>query len=165
MKKEYRIEELYQKGGYKMIDFIYGGIKMPKGSVNEMSKESYHRWKLYLNWRWKKKHPSFVKMQNRYYLKKRQKEKPYIAVCQRCGKEFNAARPYYKVCPDCRNQPTQRQIKEKEAKKRLKQKIGDIQEAQVWYKMGLRQEVIAEHFGVTQKTISNWIHNKNKLKW
>lgn len=50
-------------------------------------------------------------------------------------------------------------------KRSLKQKIGDIQEAKIWYKMGISQSFIARHFKVTQKTISNWVNDKNKLKW
>lgn len=165
MKIEYRIEELFQKGGYKMIDFIYHRYRMPNGSSKRMSAESYKRWKLYLRWRWLHEHPGYVTAQNRYYHQKRQIEKPYISVCKKCGKEFNAPRNYYKLCPECLSQPTQRQIRSKEIKERLKKKISDIQQAQVWYKLGLKQQFIANHFGVAQKTISNWIHNKNKLKW
>lgn len=164
IKLDNSVEIAFDKGGYKQIAKVFKK-RLKKGHRKFMTERSYKIWLRYLRWRWLHNHPDFVKMQNRYYFKKRQLEKPYIAVCKRCGKEFNAARPYYKICLNCQNLPTLRQIKEKETKRRLKQKVKDIQEAQRLYNSGITQEVIAEHFGVTQKTISNWIHNKNKLKW
>ena len=162
--EEFDIEESFREGGYELIDSIFHGVRMPKSMSKNISQKAYHRWIRYLRWRWLHQHPDFSKKQNKYYAEKRQKEKPYVCICKKCGKEFNAPRKCYKICPNCRIYPSLRNIKKQNAEKRLKKKIGDIQEAQVWARMGLSQQTIADHFAVSQKTISNWVNNKNKLK-
>lgn len=154
------IEIVYQQGGYEFVDFCFGGIRMPKGISKNLSPEAYRRWIRYLRWRWCKNNPDFVKRQNKYYARKRQKEKPYTAVCIKCGKEFKAPRAYYKICPDCQKLPTKTQLLKQAIAERKAQREANIKEAKYWYSKGETQEVLAEDFGVTQKTISNWVNKK-----
>lgn len=153
------IKDIYKAGGYKAL-LEEGFYRLPIGATKEMSDEEKRIWKRFLAYRWRKEHPEFVKRQNRYYSKKRQKEKPYIAICKLCGKEFHTAREYNKICPDCHKLPTKHQIHIEESKKRKKEKALIRDEVRYWYKKGLTQCVLAEDFGVTQKTISNWVNSK-----
>lgn len=157
---KYSIEDLYQQGGYEFIYAKYGFKRMPKASRYSMTEKSYRRWKLYLRWRWMSQHPDYAKEQNKYYNKLYQKTKPCVCICINCGKEFNAPRKYYKICPECHKIPTKHELYVKEMAKRRKERQEMIEEVKYWYSKGETQEVLAEDFGVTQKTISNWVRKK-----
>ena len=121
--EEFDIVESFREGGYELIDSIFHDVRMPKSMSKNISQKAYYRWLRYLRWRWCKNHPDFVKKQNRYYSRKRQKEKPYTAICTKCGKEFKAPRPYHKICPDCRVLPTKRQLLKQAIAERKAQRL------------------------------------------
>lgn len=159
-KTDNSIEKWFDEGGYPLIQKKTEGYRMPMGYSKLLTDRSYRIWIRYLRWAWCQKHTNFVKQQNKYYNNKRETEKPYISVCKKCGKEFNAPRNYYKICPECRLKPSAHQIKMQERAERKKEKIDTIKEVQLWYKSGITQEVLALDFGVSQKTISNWVNKK-----
>lgn len=160
MKKNNKIEILYDKGGYPLIWKKMEGYRMPMGYSKKITDRSYRIWIRYLRWLWCQNHPDFVKEKNKYYQEKRNAEKPYVVICKRCGKPFNAARNYYKVCKECQLKPSAHQIMLKERAERKKKKAEIIKEVRLWYKSGMTQEVLAQDFGVSQKTISNWVNKK-----
>lgn len=155
--KEYNIEELYQQGGYKLIYEKFGNSVMPKNSSKLMSKESYKRWLRYLRWRWCQANPEFIKRQNKFYSDKRTAEKPYVVICKRCGKEFNAPRSCYKTCPDCQKIPSKNSLYRKEVALRRERKQQLLKEVKSLYKKGITQQNIAKLYGVSQKTVSNYL--------
>lgn len=149
------IIKTFNRGGYKAIRKEFEGKRMPKSTFKELTAEAKKIWHRFLGWRWRKDHPEFIKKQNYYYYKKRIEEKPYKCICVRCGEEFNAARPYYKICGKC---PTKTSIKKKEIQMRKDHRNMIAEQAVAMYQTGrYTQKEVAEFFGTYQRQISNWV--------
>ena len=157
------IIEIYNNGGYKAMKKEFEGMRMPPATLPKLSEEAQKIWHRFLSWRWRKANPEFVKNQNKYYFNKYRKKKPYKCVCKRCGKEFDAPRPYYKLCLKC---PTLTEMRAKEAEERKKKKEEKIRCVAEMYLSGLfTQEEVAEKFGTYQKQVSVWVKSyKNSCK-
>ena len=152
------LEKVYKLGGYELIDSYFVGIRKTKKDI--LSSEGKKIWTRYLHWRWCKNHPEFIKKQNKYYFDKYKTEKPHKCICKRCGQEFDAPRPYYKLCMKC---PTKTQLKKKEIQFRKDRKKMIAEQAVAMYKTGLyTQQYIADFFGTYQRQISNWVNSARK---
>lgn len=134
--------------------------RLKYGATKDMSPEEYKEYKRRLGKRWRDNNPEKVKAQNRYYSEKRRIEKPYICVCKRCGKNFNAQRNFFKICPECQLLPSRTKLFLEERAKRKEKRLQNIEEVKLWYKAGFTQMQIAKDFKVSQKTISNWLNGR-----
>lgn len=137
-----------------------GYKRIPYGATKNMTDEEFRQYKRDIQKRWRHKHPEYVKKENLYWYKKYREEKPYKCICKRCGQEFDAPRPYYKVCGKC---PTKTSIMKKEIQMRKDNKKMIVEQAVAMYKTGLyTQTQVAEFFGTYQRQISNWVKEDRK---
>lgn len=134
--------------------------RLKYGATKNMTPEEYKQYKRDLSKRWRDNNPEKIKKQNKYYSDLYKKTKPFVCICSKCGCSFHASRNYYKICEDCKLKPSKRQILLQERKNKHIEKIKLIEEVKYGYKCGIQQAILAENFGVTQKTISNWINKK-----
>ena len=154
------VEKAFDKGGYPEVARVCGKGRMPHGYAEYMTPRSYKIWLGYLRWRWCHNHPCFVKMQNKYYAQKRQKEKPYTATCRLCGKTFSAPRETYKICPECHRKPTKAMQHVAEMTRKRKTREAKIMLAKELYANGFTQTRIGAQLGVSQRMISHWVNDK-----
>lgn len=134
--------------------------RLKMGEFIAMTPEQQIEHKRMLQRRWRAKHKNWVKAQNHKYYEIYKKKKPCVVVCKYCGKEFNAPRKYYKMCPDCLNAPKPTHLKEIEKAKKCAEKELFREEVRKCYASGLSQDNVAKLFGITQKTVSNWVRKQ-----
>lgn len=75
--------------------------RLKHGEFIAMSDEEKLNHKRFLQRRWRKNHPEWVKSSNDYWAKRYKATKPFECICTECGKTFNGARSCLKLCPDC----------------------------------------------------------------
>lgn len=156
------IEDIYNAGALPALHKAYHDKRMPMNNLKFLTPKARKIWKNYIQYRWRKKHPEFVKKQNDYFAAKYRTEKPFICTCKYCGQQFNAPKNCYQICPTCSARPSKKRLKQLEIEQRRLARQASIEEARFWYSKGITQEVLAEDFGVAQKTISNWVRGVKK---
>lgn len=157
------IEKLYKSGGYAAIHEKYALYRMPKGINKTFTKKQKEIWKRYLNWRWKKNHPDFIKIENLHWYKYYRKVKPFVCICKKCGEKFNAPKKYYKTCPECLTAPSLRDVERRQILERKIKRAAIREQVYNIYITGeITQEKLAEIYNTSQENISRWIRLHKK---
>lgn len=141
--------------------------RLKHGEFIAMSAEEKLNHKRFLQKRWRKSHPEWVKNSNKYWAARYKETKPFVCVCAYCGKTFNGRRSCLKMCQDC----IQKLHDHAEAL-RVKKKMRILEkrnlEKQIisWHNQGLNQVQISKILGRSQSGISVILrkHNIRKLK-
>jgi len=129
--------------------------RLKRGEFIAMTPEQQKEHKAMLQIRWRKKNPDKVKQMNHKWALYYWYNKPFKCICQKCGKEFGAARKYFVTCPEC----IQTRIAKNKAIRDLaiakaKAKAERNKEIIRLHKKGLLQREIEELTGVGQRLIS-----------
>lgn len=124
--------------------------RLARGSFKQMTPEQQRAHILMLGARYRKRHRKELQEQNRYYRELYKETKPAQCICTKCGKEFNAPRPCYKHCDECRAIPSAAELHRAKMRKKnaIKAKILELARA------GVPQKEISRITGRGQAAIS-----------
>jgi hypothetical protein len=129
--------------------------RLKQGEFFTMTHEQQKAHKRMLQKRWRARNKDRVKEMNHKWAVYYWATKPFLCICQKCGKEFGAARRYFITCPDC----IQAHIAKNKAKRDLaimkaKEKVKRNKNIIRLHQKGLLQKEIEQRTGVKQGTIS-----------
>jgi DNA-binding MarR family transcriptional regulator len=135
--------------------------RLKRGEFIAMTPEQQKEHKAMLQIRWRKKNPDKVKQMNHKWALYYWYNKPFKCICQKCGKEFGAARKYFVTCQEC----IQARIAKNKAIRDLaiakaKAKAERNKEIIRLHKKGLLQREIAERVDIDQAGVS-YVLRKN----
>lgn len=155
MKILFHYQNLIKKGN-KMLR------RLKRGEYKAMSLEERRKWKHMLQKKWRKNHPEWVKKSNHEWALYYVQYKPFVCMCDFCGKEFNAARKYYKKCPDCiekkRQESKERKLQKEQLRLEKQKRNKKIIEL---HKKGWLQSDISAAVGLTQAGVSALLRRNN----
>lgn len=138
--------------------------RLKYGATKNMTDEEKKQHNRYLQRRWRKNHPDFIKAQNKYYYEFYSRVKPYTCICVKCGQKFYKSRKCYKLCPEClENMHKTADLRRKVIVLKQEERQQEYKEIVDMYKNGHSQQIIAETFGRSQSGVSKIIR-KLKLK-
>lgn len=139
--------------------------RLKYGSSKYMMKEDLKKHKCLLQKEWRAKHPDIIKAQNRYYANLYAETKPFVCVCIKCGRKFNAARNSYKKCPWCIEKKKKlKDMRLKVAEIKRKERKAEYQKILEMHKKGIKQQAIADALGRCQSGVSAIIRKLNTCK-
>lgn len=130
--------------------------RLARGDFQKMTPEQQRAHKFMLRARYRENHREELQEQNRYYSALYAKTKPFLCVCKKCGKEFNARRSDARtICDECRAKSAQAS-----AQRRTELRERQIKRRAQWTKClelartGMLQKEISKITGLKQATIS-----------
>lgn len=142
--------------------------RLKYGLGKTMSLEERKARKRALQKEWCKRHPDFVKAQNKHYAELYKKTNPHECICKYCGKTFYKPRSKYTVCPTCIAEKHYiAEMKRKTIVLKQEERKAEYKLILEMYKDGHTQEIIAETLGRSQSGISAILRRLNKrgAKW